>query len=437
MASQSALSLRNAYAFFAPLILMTELNMISKSAIHAFLARGETPGPTLAAFNTSFTFYYAMVGVTEVTAPLALAFLEGRRDLGHLLRFMLLVLTLPLGLVALIAFTTVGDWFYGEVFNLSRQGQAEARLATAIFMLSAPVLLVRGIAFALLMRHRRTLLITWSTLVRLLSLGVSLLLWPALLDGAAVGAAALVTCMASEAVFAWCFVGQHLRELRAHRTAAPPFGALWRFSWPLMLNQSSETGVVFVINLFLGRLHEAELALAAFGVAHGLAGLLLGPLRNLANMAQTLVTRRVDVDLMLRFTVQLVAILATACAVLFFTPLNEIVLGKVMGLGAELTAYCAPAMQLAVAMTAFWAFAALFRGLLQNARMTRTLALSGAMRIATAALIAALAALAPGLNGAVLGLGAWIASYAVESAITGTRLRQLGWFVPRPRGAGD
>ena len=95
---------------------MTELNMISKSAIHAFLARTDTPGPTLAAFNTVFTFYYAVTSATEVMAPLALAWLRGRRELTHLFTFMALVISVPCSVVALTAFTPVGDWFYGEVF---------------------------------------------------------------------------------------------------------------------------------------------------------------------------------------------------------------------------------------------------------------------------------------------------------------------------------
>ncbi len=71
-----AVSIRSsdAWRFFLPLIFMTELNMISKSVIHAFLARTPDPSVALAAFiNTSFTFYYAITGGTEITALLAIA----------------------------------------------------------------------------------------------------------------------------------------------------------------------------------------------------------------------------------------------------------------------------------------------------------------------------------------------------------------------------
>ena len=52
-ASPAAATIRigGAYRFFLPLIFMTELNMISKSVIHAFLARADNPSVALAGFN--------------------------------------------------------------------------------------------------------------------------------------------------------------------------------------------------------------------------------------------------------------------------------------------------------------------------------------------------------------------------------------------------
>jgi len=50
------LRLRDCYWFFGPLMLMVELNMMSKSVIHAFLARTDNPSAALAAFNAAFTF---------------------------------------------------------------------------------------------------------------------------------------------------------------------------------------------------------------------------------------------------------------------------------------------------------------------------------------------------------------------------------------------
>jgi Na+-driven multidrug efflux pump len=425
-AQRGGIRLAECYRFFLPLVLMTELNMISKSVIHAFLARTAQPDIALAAFNTSFAYYYTIASATEVTAVLCISYLTSRQGLSSLVRFMTLVLSVPVGLSLLVAFTPAGDWLYGTVFGASAAVVAEAREATWILCLSAPVLILRGAAFALLMINRRTLFITGSTLVRLASLALSLAIWPLVLDGAAIGAASLVTCMAMEMVFAWMFALRHARALPVRGDAPPRAGVLWGFSWPLMLNQGSELGVVFVANLFIGRLAHADVALAAFGVVHGLVGLLFSPMRNLMQTTQTLVDTREDARVLLVFSLQLAGVFAVLALALFNTPLRAWVLSGVMGLNPALASYSAPAVSIAFAMAFLWALSALCRGLLANQRRTRLLALTAGIRLAAVGVTGAVFMAWPDANGAVMGLTAWMLAYAGEIVVLGRRLRASG-----------
>ncbi len=414
------------YRFFLPLVLMTELNMISKSVIHAFLARTAQPDVALAAFNTSFAFYYTIASATELTAVLCISYLDSRRSLWVLTRFMTLVLSVPLALSLAVAFTGAGSWLYGSVFGASAAVVHEAREATWILCLSAPVLILRGVAFALLMIHRRTLFITGATLVRVASLAVSLALWPRVLDGAAIGAAALVSCMALEAAFAWIFAARHVRALPSEHGSAPRPRGLWTFSWPLMLNQGSEVGIVFTANLFIGRLAQPDLALAAFGVAHGLVSLLFSPMRNLVQTTQTLVETRADARILLTFSLQLATAFALLALALFNTPLRDPVLSVVMGLTPALAAYTAPAVAFAFVMAFLWALSALCRGLLANQRRTRLLAATAGLRLLAVCLTGAVVLVHPDVNGAVIGLAAWLLAYAFETVVLGARLRRGG-----------
>lgn len=427
-APRQPVTLRDAYGFFVPLVMMIELNMLSKSAIHAFLARSATPAATLAGFNVAFTFFYAITSATEVATLVLLTYLEDRRTARRVLAFFALVLSVPISLVLVVAFTPAGDWLYGTVFGASPAAVEQAKLASFVLCFSTPALLLRSLAFALLMLNRRTIFITWATFVRLASLLLSFALWPHVLEGAAVGAAALATCMALESVFAWVFAWRHLRELPADGGGElPGVGALWRFSWPLVLNQSAELGVVFVINLFLGRLADADLALAAFGVTHGLVSLLMAPMRNLTQTTQTLDRRPGDARVLTRFTWQLVALFAAAAAIVFWTPGRTLVLEGVMGLGPDMVAVCDPAVRIAFAMAPFWAFAALFRGRLAARKETGLLAFTGGLRIATGAGVTALVTLAvPDANGALVGLAAWILAYAAEAGVLGVGARRTG-----------
>jgi hypothetical protein len=428
-ADRPQLRLRDCYWFFGPLVLMVELNMMSKSVIHAFLARTDHPSVALAAFNAAFTFYFAITAASEVTTLLCLSFLKSRTDSLRLTAFATIVLSLPITIAIAVAFTPLGNMVFESWFGLGSQAQMEARWAVGLFILSAPFLLVRANAFALLMLARRTIIITMGTLVRLLSLTVSLALLPMWLHGAAIGAAALVICMASEAIFAWAFAWRHLMELPAARQSKETFARYWRFAWPLIINGSAELGSIFVINLFLGRLRAAELAIAAFGVVHGLVSLLMAPVRNLAQSAQTLVARPEDVRTMLGFSAQLVAFFTLLALLLFNTPLRDALLKSMMGLTPELASYSESALAISVLMAAFWGCTALFRGLLAKARMTGSLAASGVLRIATAAAAGSIALANPNLNGATLGVAAWILSYAVETAVSTWRLHKLGWYV--------
>src|SRR6056297_545346 len=429
LAVPARLRLRDCYRFFVPLVLMVELNMISKSVIHAFLARTADPSANLAGFNAAFTFYFALTSATEITTVLCLSYAKSRADFARILAFMMLILALPIAIALAVCFGPLGEALFVGALGLGETATAQARAVVGLLTLSAPVLLLRGVAFALLMTNRRTLIITCSTFVRLLSLAASLVILPAWLQGAAIGAAALVICMASETVFAWFFAARHVRELPAGRTSNDTFFGYWRFSWPLIINGSAELGVIFVSNLCLGQLRDPELAIAAFGVAHGLISLMIAPMRNLTQTAQALVNRREDIRTLLGFTGQLVAFFTMLALVLFETPLRQTILSGVMGLTPELAACASPAMAISFVMATFWSLTALFRGFLAKSRTTASLAISGILRIATAAIAGTVAIADPTINGALLGVAAWIGSYVIETAISTWRLRRLGWYV--------
>ena len=422
-------TLGTAYRFFVPLIFMTELNMISKSVINAALARSPDQNVTLAAFHVAFTLYFALSSSTEVCAVLTLSFLKTRRALGRLARFMVVIVAVPWALAQVIAFTTLGDWAFGGLFGASDAVVMQAKSATFLLSLSAPILITRSICFGLILMHQRTIFITYATCIRLASLAVSLAFLPKFLAGAAVGAAALVICMALETVVALAFTQRIFRNLpqgtEAGAEAPPTFRQQWRFSWPLMMNTAAEMGVVTVVSIFLGLTADPDLALAAYSIVYGLVSLLMSPMRNLVPTAQTLVKTIADRRPIFVFALHLIVFFGLLGFVLFHTPLENYVLFNAMGLKLELRDYCAPALQLAFLMSAAWAYSALFRGLLAGARNTTMLAVSGVSRVGVAALILSVSLLFVTANGAVIGLVAWMAGYVAEAGLLALQLRHL------------
>ncbi|MDP6831050.1 MAG: hypothetical protein QF512_08775 [Alphaproteobacteria bacterium] len=422
-------TLGSAYRFFVPLILMTELNMISKSVINAALARSPDQNVTLAAFHVAFTLYFAVSSSTEVCSLITLSYLKTKHALSRLLRYMTVIVAVPWLLAQFLAFSQLGDWAFGGLFGASDAVVVQAKSAIFLLSLSAPILLTRSICFGLILMHQRTIFITYATFIRLASLAVSLVVLPRFLDGASIGAAALVTCMALETVVAFIFARPLYRELPQGGgdggEAPPSFRQQWRFSWPLMLNTSSEMGVITAISIFLGMLANPDLALAAFNIIYGLVSLLMSPMRNLLQTAQTLVRTLADRRPMFVFALHLVGFFGALGLLLFYSPLEGIILADVMGLRPELENYCSPALKLAFLMSAAWAYSALYRGLLAGVRDTTMLAASGLSRIAVAVLVCAFGLILDGVNGAMIGLIGWMAGYGAETALLALRLKRI------------
>ncbi|MBT3333638.1 MAG: hypothetical protein HOK21_21550 [Rhodospirillaceae bacterium] len=408
---------------------MTELNMISKSVINAALARSPDQNVTLAAFHVAFTLYFALSSSTEVCSLLTLSYLKTKRALLPLVRFMVLIVLVPWSIAQLVAFTYLGDWAFGGLFGASEAVVAEAKTATFLLSLSAPILITRSICFGLILMHRRTMFITYATFVRLASLGVSLVVLPKFLDGALIGAAALVLCMVFETIVAIVFARGLYRRMpegtEAGAETPPRIGEQWRFSWPLMLNVSAEMGVMMTISVFLGLTANPDLALAAYSIIYGLVSLLMSPMRNLVQTAQTLVKAISDRRPIFIFTLHLIGFFGLLGFILFHTSLEKYVLVDAMGLKPELRFYCLPALKLAFLMSAAWAYSALFRGLLAGARNTTMLAVSGITRIAVAAIIASTTLIFVSANAVIIGLAGWMAGYAVEAALLAIQLRRL------------
>lgn len=428
-------TLLDAYRFFMPLIFMAEMMMLSHSIIHAALARMPDPKVTLAAFSIAFAFNNLLGSPIWAMQFTALSFMRDKASVGRVLAFAGRIWLVLLAVDAVVVFTPVGDVLYGTVMGASPEVVAQARWATAVLLFIMPAITFRSAAIALIMLNQNTILITAGTLARIVSLVFFLAVLPYWTGGALVGAFGHLLCVHFESGMMVAVAWRYYRRLPAESEHTPRHRDLWRFAWPLFVNNFAESGVIFSINFFLGRLAQADLALAAYGVLHGLVRLLLSPVRNLNHTAQTLVRSREERRMMLGFAGQVVLIFSALLFVLFYTPLSGWVLNTVMGLSAELSGYISPALVFSLLTGAAWGYAALFRGLLTAARNTRPIATSAGIRLAVVVLFGTSTLYLPWNNGAVFGILAFTSAYVCEALV-------LGWHLflkpapPRPSAPG-
>ncbi len=421
---QGPLTVRTAVWFFLPLILTTELHQLSHSLVHAFLARLGDPTTTLAAFSVAFAFNTTFSGIVGVETQAAMSFVTDKRSFWRVARFYLGVSLVPFLIIESIALTSLGDWLFGEMMGASDEVVRLAKAASAVMGLWIFPNQIRNMTTALCMMRRRTMLISHSTMIRLGSQALMLLVLPFWMEGAVAGAASLVGCMSVEALYMYWVSRKFYAELPDKGGEQAPYRQMWGFSWPLMITQVTENGVTFLINFFLGRLANPDLALAAFGVVNALKSLVASPLRNLVQTAQALVRSRSDMSVMLRFAHRVTIAYVLIVAGLFYTPMRDVILTGVMGLPADLNAYATPGVQMMIVVVVFWGYASLFRGLLSAMRRTKAIAGSAVIRLIVVTAVGSTTLIAPDLNGAAVGVAAIGAAFLAETIVLGWRLRQ-------------
>jgi O-antigen/teichoic acid export membrane protein len=437
MYAHTSLTVRVAVVFFVPLILSTELHQLSHSLVHAFLARLGDPITTLAAFSVAFAFNTTFSGIVSVETQAGMSYITDKPSFWRVARFYFAVSLVPFFLIEAVALTPLGDWLFGELMRASAEVTRLAKLAAAIMALWIFPNQVRNLATALCMMHRRTLPISYSTIIRLISQALMLLVLPFWMEGAVAGAASLVGCMTVEALYMYWVSRDYYAELPAGGGEKASYRQMWGFSWPLMITQITENGVTFVINFFLGRLANPDLALAAFGVVNALNSLVASPLRNLVQTAQALVHSRHDLRVMLQFAHRVTLVYVMLVGALFYTPMRDVILSGIMGLPGHLSHYATPGVQMLLLVVIVWGYASLLRGLLAAMRQTRAIAGSAVIRLLVVTAVGSVTLIAPHLNGAAVGVAAVGAAFLAEALILGWRVarytRTAGPLFPRER----
>lgn len=418
------LTVRMALLFFVPLILTTELHQLSHSLVHAFLARMGDATITLAAFSVAFAFNTTFSGIVGTETQAAMSFVTDKRSFWRVARFYLGISFVPFLIIESVALTPLGDWLFGTMMGASEGVVRLAKGASAVMGLWIFPNQVRNLTTALCMMQRRTMLISHATVIRLVSQALMLLVLPFWFEGAIAGAISLVGCMGVESAYMYYVSRGFYRALPATGGEQASYRQMWTFSWPLMITQVTENGVTFVINFFLGRLANPDLALAAFGVVNALKSLVASPLRNLVQTAQALVHSRADLKIMLTFANRLTLVYVILVGILFYTPMRDVILTGIMGLPRNLNEYATPGVQMMLVVVVFWGYASLFRGLLSAMRKTGAIAGSAVIRLIVVTAVGSVTLLAPNLNGAAVGVAAIGAAFLAEAAI-------LGWHVRR------
>ncbi len=356
--------------FFFPLLLNVQLMSVSHSIINAGLARLENAVVILAGFSVAMVLHLFVASPSYQNHTITIAMVRGRKSLIAMILFVLLIASWVSILLALLAFSPVGTFVLDRMLGVSPEVAKGAREALALLVFLPFMTGLRGLFQGLVIRARRTGLVSSATAVRIVMLFAYLWLGQLWFTGTRVAAFALIGCVGTEtlvmAFFAWRL------KLPAEQEKDSSFAEILRYGLPLAYSSGMQQTIPLLINAIISRLPDGTLALAAFGVVRGFLFLLAGPMRNLQQAYLTLVRQSEDNAVLMHFLIRTSFGMAVVMLLLAW-PLNGPVFGTVMGLDAEMRHYIAWPLTACALFPFLYGAANLLRGWFSGAHLTARL----------------------------------------------------------------
>ena len=325
--------------FFFPLLLNIQLMSVSHSIINAALARVDDYVIALASFSVAMVVHLLFASPSYQNHTITIAIVRGKRSLRGMVICVILIASYVSIMLNLIAYTFVGDILLQTILGVSEPVAKGAQRVLMLLGLLPFFTGFRGLFQGLVIKARRTNLVSIATAVRIVALLGWLYAGQRWFNGPELGAFALLMCIIVETtlmgLFAWRY---HILPSANNVTDEKNTGEILRFALPVAFSSGLQQTIPVVINAIISRLPDANLALASFGIIRALLFMLSGPMRNLQQVYLTLIETAEDYRVLLRFYLWNslgMAVLTITIAVLG----NQLIFEGVFGLADDLRHY--------------------------------------------------------------------------------------------------
>ena len=376
--SHPRLTLKEISLFFFPLLLNVQLMSVSHTIINGALARLEDYITALAGMSVAMVIHLLIASPSYQNHTITIAMVRGRKSMYGVLIFIGLVATYVAVMLSLIAFSPLGDLLLVRLLGTPPEVARAAREALYILAVLPFFTGLRGFCQGLLIQARRTSLVSAATGVRVGGLFGLLAIGQSWFSGAQLGAFALVGCVIIETLVIVALAWKVHLPLERGETEKTT-GEILRFSFPLAYSSCLQQTIPLLISAIIGRLSDGTLALAAFGVIRGFLFLLAGPMRNLQQVYLTLVKSAADYRMIVRFNL-LVSSAMGLLILLTAGPLNQLILGQLLGVEPELRHYLRWALAACTLFPILYGANNLLRGWFAGAHQTGQLGRSTALK---------------------------------------------------------
>ncbi len=413
--------------FILPLAVTAIVVELGQQFLSAGMARVPQATQTLAAYGLAWGLVLLLTSPVGQTKELGLVLVNSPQSLAKIRAFVLLLaLTMVAGMASL-TFTPLGYLLIERLHGIDAELGAVVRVAL-LWLIPYPLL--RGMALfhaGLLLRVRHTELVSYATLS---NLGVSIVAVLALLHTSLIRAQpillpvlAIYAGLSVEVIIVVWGAYRHRRQLYRDGERTPDagpatlsFGYIAAFFWPLALIMLIQELSRPLINLFVARGPDPTSALATLAVVYTLGRIPYGWLNEIRSLASAFREEADSLHYIRRFAVACAFISFGMMLLLFWSPLRNVILERLIGLEPALASAARAPLMIFSLFSFIVTGRAYYHGLGLRTRRTRAMAPSAPARIL--AILAALLVLPlAGVYGATLGIAALTLGFLVETLV--------------------
>lgn len=364
----------------------------------AGLVRLANPEASLAAYSVAEALAILIEAPIIMILHASTALARSRHSFQLLTRLMWAMSIGLTALHALIAFTPLSPWLFGDVLDQPPDVVAAVGPAFQAMLLWTWAIAYRRLYQGLLIWQRKSRWVSYAAYSRLASLAITVVLGVTFaMPGSLVAGLALDISVVVEAIVVGLFARRLLQQhdpWADAETASPDpglpvtMGALWRFYVPLAMAPVLVWIGRPLLNKGVANAPLAELSLAAWPVAWTTVALIANATRMIQQMVISLLRDSQSYAVLRRFTWLVGGTASALLALASVTPLAPLYLERVIGLSGPLATTVLPALQVSVLYPFIVSLQQQYQGLLIREGQTKTINLAAVF--GTGAMVASL-----------------------------------------------
>lgn len=400
---EKILSTKKILLFFVPLGLSASLVMLSHMIINGTLTRGENAEIIIA----SYVIAMSLFGITERLGVLlrnaCSALVRDKVSFKAMSTVGAYVLTVLMIISAAIAYTPIGRWIFSNLFGADLTMIDQIVEVYQILIIVTFFSAIRCLFQGVIILNRQTKWLTIGMIIRLIGMYLlSLLFINAGYINAKTGAYIFLAGMMIESIVSFIEGRILVKKMveKDEKHAITTKAQIFRFYNPLILSSLVIVMVGPVINAFLGKTAEIELAIASYAIALSITQLILSFFTYTHQIVLTFY--KDHAQKVKRFTMMIGLIPTVVLAVFCFTPLGAFFIEQILGANPRLVEASLQSLRFFLLMTLIFPLIDFCNGLLMLRSETRVMVFSQSANLLLTFLVLAIASgVVPYWNGMI------------------------------------